>query len=324
MERSGLRGHVVVVTGASSGIGQATAEAFARSGAKLVLAARGREALEKVAEGCRNLGAEVVAVPTDVTDSAAVAALRDRALLLGGRIDVWLANVGVGAVGRFHEVPMEAHEQIIKTNLVGHMNSAHAVLPVFLRQGSGTFINMISLGGFAAMPFASAYSASKFALRGFSEALNAELVDHPNIHVCDVYPAFIDTPGIGHAANYVGRKVTAPPPVFDARKVADAVVRLARRPRRTTTVGWVTNAARVGHFLAPDFTIGLVKRITERSLSHATPIEPTSGNLFGPPAIAGGIDGGLRSPSQRRQGTMAAGAALAAGVGLLLLLRSRR
>jgi short-subunit dehydrogenase len=324
MERSGLRGHVVVITGASSGIGQATAEAFARAGAQLVLAARGRDALEKVAVDCRELGAEVLVVPTDVTDSAAVAALCERALSLTGRIDVWFANVGVGAVGLFHEVPMEAHAQTVSANLVGHMNGAHAVLPVFLRQGRGTFINMISLGGFTAMPYASAYSASKFGLRGFSEALNAELVDKPNIHVCDVYPAFIDTPGLRHAANYEGRQVTAPPPVFDARKVADAVVRLARHPRRTTTVGWVTNVARIGHFFAPDLSMGIVKRVVERSLPRATPQEPTSGNLFAPPAIAGGIDGGLRSPSQRRQGAVAAGATLVAGAALLLFLRSRR
>lgn len=324
MRRNGLRGHVVVITGASSGIGQASAEAFAKAGASLVLAARGQDALEKVAADCRKFGTAVAVVPTDVTDTAAVAALRDQALSLHGRIDVWFANEGVGAVGRFHEVPMEAHARIVTTNLVGHMNGAHAVLPVFLRQGSGTFINMISLGGFAAMPFASAYSASKFALRGFSEALSAELADQPDIHVCDVYPAFIDTPGLRHAANYEGRQVTAPPPVYDARKVADAVVRLARRPRRTTTVGWVTNVARIGHLLAPDLSTALVKRMVEWALGRATPIEPTSGNLFDPPAIAGGIDGGLRSPSQRRQGALAAGAAVAAGAALLLLLRSRR
>src|ERR1700712_737953 len=158
----------VVITGASSGIGQATAELFARRGAKLVLAARNREALEEVAGRCRAAGGEAIAVPTDVTDVDAVRALADRAFTELGAIDVWLSNVGLGAIGLFQDTPIEAHEQVIRTNLIGHMNDAHAVLPIFLKQDSGTFINMISLGGFAAAPFATAYSASKFGLRGFS------------------------------------------------------------------------------------------------------------------------------------------------------------
>ncbi|GGB62772.1 hypothetical protein GCM10011505_49240 [Tistrella bauzanensis] len=160
MTRRGQRdGAVVVITGASSGIGRATAEAFARDGAQLVLAARDGAALEAVAGHCRVLGAATEVVATDVTDAAAVRHLASRALAFGGRIDVWVSNVGVGAVGRFHETPAAAHEQIIRANLIGHMNDAHAAVPVFLKQGQGVFINMISLGGFAASPFAAAYRA---------------------------------------------------------------------------------------------------------------------------------------------------------------------
>jgi len=144
----------VVITGASSGIGQATAELFARRGAHLVLAARNVDALEEVAARCRNVGGEATAVHTDVTDSNAVRALADWALTDLGAIDVWVSNVGVGAVGRYQDTPMQAHDRVIRSNLIGHMNDAHAVLPIFLRQGSGVFVNMISLGGFAAVPFA--------------------------------------------------------------------------------------------------------------------------------------------------------------------------
>src|SRR5690606_22888395 len=117
-------------------------------------------------------------VIADVGDATSVKALAEKALAFG-RIDFWISNAGVGAVGRFEETPIEAHEQIIRTNLLGHINDAHAVLPIFLRQQCGVFINMISLGGFAAAPFATAYSASKFGLRGFSEALRGELADRP-------------------------------------------------------------------------------------------------------------------------------------------------
>ncbi|MBX4867032.1 SDR family oxidoreductase [Rhizobium bangladeshense] len=290
-----LENAVVVITGASSGIGQATAEAFARRGSRLVLAARNGEALEKVAETCRGLGAEAVSVVTDVTEAADVRALADKAKAFGD-IDVWVSNVGVGAVGRFEETPIEAHEQVIRTNLIGHMNDAHAVLPIFLKQGRGVFINMISLGGFAAAPFAAAYSASKFGLRGFSEALRAEVADKPRIHVCDVYPAFVDTPGLRHGANYVGRQVSAPPPVLDARRVAEAIVGVARSPRATTTVGVVTTATRLAHLLAPNLAARALSRFMAAYFKRAPRAVESDGNLYRPSTDAARIDGGLRSP----------------------------
>ena len=303
---------VIVITGASSGIGQATAEAFAKRGARLVLAARDGVALKTVAARCRAGGAaDAIAVATDVTDAAAVKALAERARSWGGRIDVWVSNVGVGAVGRYHETPMEAHAQVIRANLIGHMNDAHVAVPIFLEQEDGVFVNMISLGGFAAAPFAAAYSASKFGLRGFGEALRAELADHPDIHVCDVYPAFIDTPGIRHGANYVGRKLSAPPPVYDPRKVARAVVRLADHPRASTLVGAVAHLVRLGHAVAPDLSGRIMARFMEEYFSRARRAPVTDGNLFGPPAVAGGIDGGLRASGGERA---LAGAAAVAGV----------
>lgn len=290
-----LENAVVVITGASSGIGQAAAEAFARRGSRLVLAARNGEALEKVAETCRGLGAEAISVATDVTEPTAVKALADKAKDLGG-IDVWVSNVGVGAVGRFEETPIEAHEQVIRTNLIGHINDAHAAVPIFLEQGRGVFINMISLGGFAAAPFATAYSASKFGLRGFSEALRAELADKPRIHVCDIYPAFADTPGLRHGANFVGRQVSAPPPVLDARRVAEAIVSVARSPRATTTVGVVTSATRLAHLLAPNLAARTLARLMAGYFKRAPRAVESDGNLYRPSTDAAHIDGGLRSP----------------------------
>ncbi|MGR3198057.1 MAG: SDR family NAD(P)-dependent oxidoreductase, partial [Paracoccus sp. (in: a-proteobacteria)] len=147
---------VVVITGASSGIGEATAMAFARERAILVLAARDLEATEAVARRCRARGAAALAVQADIGDIAHVRALADAACDFGGGIDVWVSNPGVGAVGRYDKVPMEAHERVIRTNLIGHMNEAHAALPIFRKQGQGVFVNVISLGGFASTPFAAA------------------------------------------------------------------------------------------------------------------------------------------------------------------------
>ncbi|AFL54009.1 short-subunit dehydrogenase [Sinorhizobium fredii] len=315
--RKALKDAVVVITGASSGVGQATAEEFARQGSRLVLAARDAVALQKVARTCRDLGAAVLVVPTDVTDADAVRDLARKALSFG-KIDVWFSNVGVGAVGRFQETPIEAHEQVIRTNLIGHVNDAHAAIPVFLKQGHGTFINMISLGGFASTPFAAAYSASKFGLRGFSEALRAELADEPDIHICDVYPTFMDTPGVAHGANYTGRRLSVPPPVYDARRAARAVVRLAQYPRSAVTVGVVADLARLAHFLAPNTTSRLLARLTSSYLRRAPRAERSNGNLFRAPANPGGIEGGWRS--ERRVPIAAVAAAAVVGLALAAVI----
>ena len=289
----------VVITGASSGIGQATAELFARRGAKVVVAARNLDALDEVAERCRAAGGDATAVQTDVTDVAAVRALAERAVAELGGIDVWVSNVGVGAIGRYQDTPMEAHERVIRSNLIGHMNDAHAVVPIFLRQGHGTFVNMISLGGFAAAPYAAAYSASKFGLRGFAEALRAELAEHPAIHVCDVYPGFVDTPGIRHGANYVGRRLSAPPPVLDPWRVAAAIVRVAASPRPTTMVGSTAVMTRLMHAVAPNLTARSLGRFMSAYFQRAERVSTSEGNVFEPSTDAAVVDGGLRSPRQR-------------------------
>jgi short-subunit dehydrogenase len=314
-----LRGAVVVITGASSGIGQATAEAFARRGARLVLAARSRSHLEEVARGCRRLGGDAIAVPTDVTIPSSVNALVDRARAYGGGIDVWFSNVGSGSIGRFDETPIAVHEQVIRTNLISHMNDAHAVIPLFRRQGHGIFINMISLGGFAPTPYAASYSASKFGLRGFSEALRGEVSDQPDIHICDVYPTFVDAPGLRNAANYTGRRLSAPPPVYDPRKVAQVVIDLAARPRAAVTVGAPAHLVRLGHFLAPELSARIAAGMIRAYLARAPAAAITNGALFRPPERAAGIDGGLRSSFGRKVAIGISAAAIVVGAAVVML-----
>ncbi|WP_448204008.1 SDR family oxidoreductase [Azospirillum sp. sgz302134] len=293
-----LQGARVVITGASSGIGRATAQAFARQGARLVLAARREGLLDEVADECRNLGAEAIVVPVDVTDHHAVKRLAERAVMDLGGIDVWVANAGVGAVGRFEETPIEAHHRVIETNLFGTLHAAHAAIPVFRRQGHGTLINTVSVGAWAPAPYAAAYAASKFGQEGLLESLRAELVDQPDIHICGVYPSFTDTPGMTHGANYTGHELQAENPFYDdPEDVAETIVAVALRPRAQAMVGALTPLTRLGHAVAPRLMERIAGRGAHRHFSR-TPAAPASdGNLFEPMEEGRGVTGGYRSPA---------------------------
>jgi len=314
---------VVVLTGASSGIGRATAQRLAERGADIVLAARNVHTLRPVADECQARGARVLAVPTDVSDPDAVAALARLAIERFGRIDVWINNVGVGAVGLFDEVPLALHRRVIESNLIGHMNGAHAALVHFRERRRGTLINMISLGGWVPSPYAAAYSASKFGLRGFTESIRAEMSALPDVHVCAVCPTFVDTPGVGHGANRVGRHLSPPSPMLDPREVAEAVVRLIDSPRPTVMLGAVATPARVAHAIAPGLTGRIGRRAMEKALERAGPADVGMGNLFEPSGDTA-IDGGYRRPKRLPVGTLAVGAAVALGLGLLASRGARR
>jgi len=271
------------------------------------LAARREEALQRVASECESLGGQAIAIPTDVTDIGAVRALAEAATRQLGPIRVWINNAGVGAVGRYTDTPIEAHRRVIETNLIGYMNGAHAVVPLFVAERRGVLINNISLGAWAPAPYAVAYAASKFGLLGFSSSLRAELAGWRDIHVCDVFPSFIDTPGIQHGANYTGRVLKPAPPVYDPQRVADVMLRLALRPRSRTAVGITAQLAKLAH-VAPNLSGAAAMAMIELYLRQADPSPITDGNLFHPVPEGTSAHGGWKTQNRKL---------IAAGLGVL-------
>jgi NAD(P)-dependent dehydrogenase (short-subunit alcohol dehydrogenase family) len=290
-----ISGKVVVITGASSGAGRAMAIEFAKEGASLVLAARREEALQEVVTECNELGGDAVAIVTDTREMESVRDLANAAFRFGGVIDIWINNAGVLAAGALDEVPADVSENVIRTNLLGYMNGARAVLPFFKAQGYGLLINNISVGGWFPTPFASAYTASKFGLRGFSESLKGELSDFPAIHVCDLYPGFLDTPGMQHAANFTGRALKPAPPVFDPRSIARTVLRLARHPRSIAGRDAVSLFLKWAYLLFPGISRRVTATVIKNYLKQADAMACTSGNVLNPVAYGRGIDGGWRN-----------------------------
>jgi|SRR6478752_7467279 len=277
-----LEGKVVVVTGASSGLGRATALELARKRARVVIAARNLDNLEDTARLCRDLGAEVLTVQTDVTHEADVERLLEAARQLSGQIDVWVNNAGVTAFGSLERTPLEDHRRVLETNLWGAVFCARAVVPVFRRQEHGVMINVGSILSKVGQPFVPSYVISKFALRGLSEALRAELADQPRIHVCTLLPYAIDTPHFQVGANLVGRRPHAMPPVQSPEHVARELVALAERPRREVHVPRIAALGLGLHALFPRLVEGVIHDSLSRwHFSGAQPMN-AQGNLWTP------------------------------------------
>jgi hypothetical protein len=189
---TGIDGRVALVTGASSGIGEATAEALADGGARVALAARREGELQALADRIEADGGEALVVPTDVTDDAQIEEMIETTVEEFGRLDVLVNNAGVMLLEPLAEADPANLQQMVEVNLLGLMKATHAALPVMLEQGSGHIVNISSVAGREASQTASGYNATKFGVNGFSEAVRKEVTDE-GIRVTVVEPGYVET-----------------------------------------------------------------------------------------------------------------------------------
>ncbi|AGL20162.1 short-chain dehydrogenase/reductase sdr [Actinoplanes sp. N902-109] len=306
---------MVVLTGASSGIGRAAALAFAARGDKVVLAARGLADLERVAAAC---GGSAVVVPTDISVRAEIEALADAAVQQFGRIDVWSDSAAVMAYGRFEDVPPDVFDKVVSTDLLGAANVARAALRVFRSQGYGTLILSSSLLAHITAPYMSSYVTAKWGARGLARVLHQETRDAKDIHVCQLVPGSVDTPIYTSAANYAGFVGRPPPPVDTAERMGAAVVRLADRPRRELSVGLANGFTEFGFTVFPPLYDVLVGPLMSRFGLARRPTPPGAGNVNGPrPRVEGG-------PLRVGRGVFATAGALAVAGGMAALALSKQ
>jgi NAD(P)-dependent dehydrogenase (short-subunit alcohol dehydrogenase family) len=243
---------VVVIVGASTGIGRASALAFAARGAKVVCAARSAEALDTLVEDIRADGGTAVAVPTDVAEAAQARSLAEVAESRFGRIDTWVNAAAVSVWGRVEDITDAEFDRVMRVNFLGQVHGTHAALPALRRAGGGVLIGISSVEGVRAVPLHAPYTASKFALRAFYDCLRMELAQEgAPIAVTTILPASIDTPFFEHARSKLGAMVKPPPPVYAPEVVAASIVYAAAHPRREIPVGGSAVGFLLGQRVSP-------------------------------------------------------------------------
>jgi short-subunit dehydrogenase len=294
MEKQDLRSKVIVITGASSGLGRGAALELAKQGGHLILAARRGDLLEELAQECLNQpssrGTKAFAVPTDVTKVEEVEKLMLAALGHFGYIDVWINCAGVGALGRFDEIPLGDHFKVIDTVLKGVMTGSYVAMQQFRAQGHGTLINVASLLGKVPAPLYSSYVAAKHGVVGLSASIREELVmDKLDkiIHVCTLMPPAMNTPFFDHCANYMGKQPAPIPPVYEPERVVEKLVHLCTHPEDESTVGVRGNMAKLAHQIAPGLTEAIATKRTKDVVAEQKTAGPTKGNLHTPDPVKG-------------------------------------
>jgi len=299
MRKKPLHEQVIVVTGASSGLGRAIARAAGARGAKVVLAARNEDALANGVGEIADAGSEALAIPTDVTDQDGVQALVAGAVDRFGRIDTFVANAMVTVYSEVAELEPEELRRVIDVNFFGVANCFRASLP-HLRESRGTFLHVSSALAYRGIPLQAAYCASKAAARTFLESARVELDKHETgVAVSLVLPGAIDTPQFDRDRQKMGYQPQPVPPIYEPEPFAAAVLRCCERPARELPIGWGAQKLLWAQKLSPRTVDWMLLRMGWKS-QHTSEPKPLDApdNLFdtlpGDPGAHGRFDSQAR------------------------------
>ncbi len=318
---------VIVLTGASSGIGLATARMASRAGAAVFLISRNAAALARICETLNRRGGRTAYAVADVGDSALLAAAARAAVERFGRIDTWANAAGVGIYARLLDTPTAEHERLFRTNYWGVVNACSIAMP-YLREHGGAFVTVGSVVSNFGTPLLGAYAASKHAVKGFLDSLRVELIaDRAPVSVTLIKPSGIATPFAEHAATMLPYAAKIPPPAYAPEDVARAILFAAERPRREITVGAAGTIQMAGAALLPliadRISVGFMPWLVDRKRAASR-----HHNLFEP-----GQDGTERSLHERsfrgrlytdRSLRLGAAAGVLLGSAALAMLAARR
>lgn len=282
-----LNEQVMVLTGATSGIGLATALLAAEEGVKLVLAARSDTTLDEVVQRINSEGGEAIAVPCDVTDRDQIEAVARAAIERFGRIDTWVNNAGIGMFGRLDETDEKDARQMFDINFWGLVNGSLIALP-YLKQSEGTLINVGSEVSESVVPLQGMYSASKFAVKGFNDALRVEIekVDKSPVSITLIQPTAVDTPFPQHARNFMDQEPKLPSPMIEPWTVAETILDAATDPTRSRKVGALSKINTTTAKLFPALGDRMSAMQADRQQYDELPRQP-EGALYQPSEMTG-------------------------------------
>jgi short-subunit dehydrogenase len=316
-----LKDQVMVITGATSGIGLATAKRAAERGARLVLCSRNETELHETVDQIQRNGGTARSLVADVSDQDGMERLAATAVEEFGSLDTWVNNAGVSFYGRLTEVATEDMRQLFEVNFWGTVYGSRAAV-ARMRGTGGALINIGSIVSDRAIPLQGAYSASKQAVKGFTDALRMELEEEGvPISVTLVKPSAIDTPYFKHAKNYMEVQPKPPAPVYAPEVVANAILRAAEHPVRDITIGGGGRFISALGTALPRLTDFYMERAMFGSQRSDIPSEGRPGNLYQPAGEGnrerGGYQGHVMRSSVYTQATLSPGRALlVAGLGL--------
>ncbi|MBV9251533.1 MAG: SDR family oxidoreductase [Acetobacteraceae bacterium] len=322
--------HVVVITGASAGVGRATAEEFARHGCDVALLARNQPRLDQAAEVCRRHGARALAIAVDVTDAAALDATASRVEQELGPIDVWVNNAMATVFAPVSQITPEEFRRSTEVTYLGQVYGAMAALSRMRARNRGTIVNVGSALSYRAIPLQSSYCGAKYAVRGFTDALRSELIhDGLNVHLTMVHLPAVNTPQFDWALNKMPKRPQPVPPIFQPEVAARAIVFAAFHHRREVWVGFPTVKAILANRVIP----GLLDRYLAKAgytgqLSDETKPDNAPANLFetvpGPYGAHGRFDANARPASWEmltsRHRDALAGAVAVFGLGIAVMM----